>query len=1039
MPIGLGDAIGNIRLNTTGVVQAEKQVATSASAISQHFTNLTATINSTQGAIKGSMDSVAKALNTTNSILSNIFINTNKLYDDLQKKSSETANKIEADNKKTAQSYTTLGGTINSIATAMAGIGGLFAGKQIIDTASKTVVALNDVERRFTVITGSQEKARALMEQIRKEAERFGQSGITAQKSLIALVPNLKGGTEELQKMTGLALRLASTNQEQGLGGAVRAINEALSSGELTSLVDRFNLSRAAIRQALKETGGDFSEALDLVLSKMGATEEAALAAGQQFDASGRLLQESFNRAIAEGLKPFLDMFGQVLRGLAKFIDEIREVNPGLITTISGLAALSTVGGGLILTLNQISKALTMIKDEAPGVAKAMTAALAVTAGIEAGTAFVRLAANMGNTDLAHFKGKSQQEAKDMLGDTFKQLVVLITNAAIEIISGFKAVAIVLQNAFELLANILNVGANIIKAGIGGIIEALASIIDRIGAQIGGGIGADLQSKAVDLARPGVVMQDEAKKSIDQSNAEIFKLLQTGLMPTKEQFEQIEKDNQKMKQDILVPLIESFFPKKEDLPETTGTGGAQPASEFTQEQVDAWLDYRDKVEQINLEADRDLLREEQDFQRERLQKEAEFNNKLQREYDDEMLRRQRAEEKLNNQIAEVGIKAAQREYDLKVESETKITELTEKANTDETKRVQDHFDALAKIEKESREDIRDAARNLDAEGVRQAIRNREDAIDEENKKFEDGSKEQQQTLQQRITEEKRHYERRLEEGRLSDQREIERLKRHFLEDEAIRIADFNTKRQRAIDDFAAARNQEQIEHNIKMGDIREKAQRERNVALDHYIKELDGLTQHNARKLRYTDEYYKQEEQNMRIHYNNLRSIMNLPTLTAPNAASNGGSTYSNYYSGVGGYNTYAPTAPTTVSRPTTYNPSLGGSTYANMYGGGRYAAGGRLTRDGYVYGEKDETILNSTSSDIIQKMLGQEITGAALINALNRGNGGASSLNITNFNPQLSFEDIGSYSREEIVDIVGDALIEKLEEAVAHIGGMNG
>lgn len=999
------EAIAKIGIDTSGFSSAEKHAEMTSAAVRSSF-------NSLADAVQRATDKMAKTVEDSNKRQNRAFdeliAKVHQMNTPIGQASQEIDKMFGFATKKAEDGSKRIQTSINGISAAFGALGGLFAGKQLVDTAGQTIVALNDVERRFTAITGSQKEAHELMEQIRAEAERFGQSSIVAQKSLIALVPNLKGGTAELEKMTGLALRLASTNQEQGLGGAVRAINEALSSGELTSLVDRFNLSRAAIRQALQETGGDFAGALDIVLNKMGATEEAALAAGQQFDASARLFEESFNRAAAEGLKPFLDIMGQLLRGVTDFINQLRETNPGLVTMISGIGLAVTAGSGLILTLTQIGRALKLIQIEAPGAGKALGAALGATGGIEAGTGLVRLLGNAGVGGFEQFKGKSQEEAKNIIGDTVKQIMIILIKSFIDIKEAFDVGALTFKKVFEYLFNILSLGANAIKLAMNQFIEAFATLVHSIGKQIGGVLGTALMGKAQEIGRPAVSAQKEAEKAMQENISTLNDILAKGLLPTPEEMAKIKSDVDQLRENVLVPLLEEWFPKKEELPDGPGTMGSGSSSPFTQKQIDEWIKYEEKITEIDNELKADLIKAEADFQEDMLKKQNDFNLKRQRDLEDELERRRRAEQELNNEIAEIGIKRAQEEADLQLESEQKIQELTEESNNDQAEKLQDHLNNLAKIEREARRNILDAARNLDAEGVRQAIESRDEAVFEENQKYLEGSQEIQETLNKRIAEEKRSYERRLEEGRISDAREIDRLKRRFAEEEALRIADFNTKRQRELDDFNARRLAEMNEHIAKLNDMKAQADLERQEAWRNFSREFDQLTQHNNQKLVYNQAYYQAAEARLAQHLSNLNSAWNAlitPTPSQPPP--------------------YYPPVPVPVPTPGNPVPEP-------------YASGGVTDKDGLIYAHRGEAFINATNTGILNRMLGQEVTGNNLVAAL-RGRETSRNVNIQNFNPQLTFEDIGSYSREEIADIVTETLIENLSEAINELGATNG
>lgn len=145
---------------------------------------------------------------------------------------------------------------------------------EIADQGYKLAATLDEQRRSLGQYMGDQQKANRVF----AEAQAFGKRYLFTQKEMGEAVQAasllIRDSNAPLEQQLSVIARLASLNPAEGISGAAYAIRE-LASGDIQSIVDRFNLSRKAMNGLKDEVadGVDVFAALDTELRGMNITD----------------------------------------------------------------------------------------------------------------------------------------------------------------------------------------------------------------------------------------------------------------------------------------------------------------------------------------------------------------------------------------------------------------------------------------------------------------------------------------------------------------------------------------------------------------------------------------------------------------------------------------------------------------------------------------------------------------------------------------------------------------------------------------------
>ncbi|MGF7033746.1 hypothetical protein J2T17_004694 [Paenibacillus mucilaginosus] len=211
---------------------------------------------------------------------------------------------------------------INSVMGLTTALGAAVVSSKLLDatlgSAAQREMAVVTTNAMFKGDTAKADAYFKFLEQRAAESATLSQNDyFGTAKSFVAITKDLP----KLQKLTGLAERLAASDPAQGLSGAALALRE-LTSGDGVSLTERFEMPRSAIN-AIKDLPIEKQiTALDKLLDQQGFTnkliaDQGATAVGQYNQAVDKLrmgLQKMGVQGL-ERLKPSLEKFNRALDG----------------------------------------------------------------------------------------------------------------------------------------------------------------------------------------------------------------------------------------------------------------------------------------------------------------------------------------------------------------------------------------------------------------------------------------------------------------------------------------------------------------------------------------------------------------------------------------------------------------------------------------------------------------------------------------------------------------------------------------------------
>ena len=718
---------------------------------------------------------------------------------------------------------------VNRELTALGIAGGIISAMGIRAAAS-----FEEVQVQLVGMTGSLEEATELAERLRDRAAVAGLPFADLLAAAKQLLPTMQGNTEELESWLDLTRRVAVLNQREGIAGAAFAINEALTSGgtDLISLTERFNISRVQLREALEETGGDFAAALDMVLTRMGITQQTAEAMGRTFNASFAAAKDAAVQLLAEGFEPILDILTPILRQTADWLRQLREEAPEVATIGAALASITAVGAPALLFLNQIIQALQRIstlKAAAAlgpilGAAGILGGAAAVGAGIGAGAVRAYGRAT-GNEELAN------ATVRDAL-IIFNQLIFIIGDA-------------ILRLSAE-IAKVVGTGATWLLNGFANVAETLAMFVRRIldlipGPDIGA-LGqlrewAETTQQTADSARRFAEVLAESATGIDQRRSEYLRGLGRYLRVW-------------------------GGPAQDIAAGGSGAGQAARGERFTSEQMDVIQDWATQVQEIERDANQQRLQVTQQYESQRTEIIASYELTIAREAADFARQRARQAAQLAKNIADVQADAADRERrwqadlneqlaDIRAEGTERIQEIEEEGQRNLERMRRDHGIRLM-----------EAAANLDARAVAEEQRRFQSQITEAESEQQRRLTAERENLQERINQAREAHQERLQAAREADIQRIQDMKdalaeQQMLEDEnrAIRLARMQEDHEAQLETMEEAQKE-------RIAQINQNAIEERNAVWQGLVERLDDLGLHNQQWLSLQE---KQQEQSLRL------------------------------------------------------------------------------------------------------------------------------------------------------------------------------
>lgn len=221
-------------------------------------------------------------------------------------------------------------GLVGPAAAATAVIGGLSVAVGTVVNGFQLSATLDEQRRAVGVFVGDVERGNDIFEAAARFGRQYGYTQREMGSAAAAAAPLIRNSATATEKQLEVLGRLAALNSAEGFEGAVFSTKE-LASGDITSIVERFNLSRDAayeMRDAIAN-GADVFEVLDAKLNEMGVTSD--ILANRMVGAAGA------SRTFAQAQEDLSLALGRLAEGPGvAVLDFLSAVTSGFANVTSG-------------------------------------------------------------------------------------------------------------------------------------------------------------------------------------------------------------------------------------------------------------------------------------------------------------------------------------------------------------------------------------------------------------------------------------------------------------------------------------------------------------------------------------------------------------------------------------------------------------------------------------------------------------------------------------------------------------------------------
>lgn len=655
-------------------------------------------------------------------------------------------------------------------------------------------LSIRNYNLAFKQFTGTLAGAEAVTNRLIEAAGKYGLEWEGVLQLGRALLPSLQGNTEELDKWISRAARLRSLFPAAPRGSETIAISEFLA-GQTVSLQRRFNIPASVIDEATNKFQ-DLGQALDYILERRGATEEAAVGMANSFVG----LRNELTLILAQGFTPLFQALQPILASFREFLTAVRESNPGLLTFGAGLIAITAAAAPALLLLNQLAIAAERLKALGllSGAGRLGVGVGAAVVGGQVGLSVTRgLGQATGQQDAAQATWQS-------LGATVKQLFALLGyyahQAGLALVDGFvwvaKRLVAIVSDLARAVAGVTHYLASWVPAGMGrGALNQAGAGLDAFAAG-GQPFAAALDERAAEIRAASNALQLRAFQAL---------------------------------RDSLAPAVGA------------DTGAAASFAAGPPDVSGPVREWARAVERIEREAGEARLQATQDYERQRTETIAQYNLSALREQADFDRQRARAAANFARQLAEFQQDAAQQEARWQRDLNEKLAEVRADSNERMTDLETDYAKDRERAERDHRDRLLDAAGRLDAVAVaeeqRRFAREQQDA--EEN--FTEQRDKIQEALDERIADELKSHQRRLEDARDANAEQLADMQRAFEEQRAEEDFERAIQQQRRAEDYARQLEQMDVAQAERLAQIDRQAAQERAALDEAFIEQLNDL------------------------------------------------------------------------------------------------------------------------------------------------------------------------------------------------------
>jgi hypothetical protein len=197
--------------------------------------------------------------------------------------------------------------------------------------------ALSELEQTrasFMAFTKDAAKTEQILQQVRDEAAKTPFSFGEMAKAAASLMPVAKQSGMALMDLVKEAEILAASNPTEGLEGASFALREAMT-GDFTSIIERFNLSRQTINQ-LKAEGVPALEIVRRAMAEMGFDSDLIAAKAETLEGRWSTFKDTLQTLQMRIGQPIFDTLKEGLVGLQGALDTNMPLMESMADLIAG-------------------------------------------------------------------------------------------------------------------------------------------------------------------------------------------------------------------------------------------------------------------------------------------------------------------------------------------------------------------------------------------------------------------------------------------------------------------------------------------------------------------------------------------------------------------------------------------------------------------------------------------------------------------------------------------------------------------------------
>ena len=600
-----------------------------------------------------------------------------------------------------------------------------------------------------------------------------------------------------------------------------------------------------------------------------------------------------------------------------------------------------------------------------------------------------------------------------MILNTAKQLAVVLFKGFTEVVKVASQAGFVMQDAFDTVVAGIQWGGSKLVEAFSSIVHGLALIPALIGKEFldAGGVlepgGLALSSLASDMFDAA-----DAVGELAGNTSEYEQIIRRGLGLTKQQQESYQLGAMKLDEMVqglgewlgvidegtrsLAAFETQFFSTMVDGINKAFDAIRPPETDLkiTDELLDEWASFQEDLADIDRQEKEDLREQQRQYSADVIRENAQYHDAVAQENErynervsgieaDYADARARAAENYQRREAEIGEELAERTTAQEIEHRERAAELVAEYNSRREDVEADHMERMAQIQRDARRDMLNAAMRLDASGVFAAQQRLKDQQSDEQRAYQRRLSDLDKWLTESQEKENEAHAKRVEEAQRNAEKQLEDLRERYerenqlaRENRDARLAEVRTQHQRELSELRTAHQNELVQlrtqHLLRMSEIQRQAAAERQAVNTAFINTFNALQveagAHQSAMINIQRMGQAQMEADLRDWWTRMKGVVSGGTTRAP-----------------------------IVSSPKTYVPP-----------GGRYInprqTGGRAAATGAYRLEQGEYVLRPDVARTIDRMLGGNMTQAALLSAM-AGRGARGDITINGMSVPVTLE----------------------------------